>query len=48
MKSRSAVLAVAILVAGCASDPGINVARRENLFDASGAVVGYQEFRTGE
>lgn len=43
MTSRLAILAVSILVAGCANDPGFGTAQRETLVDSSGRVTGYQQ-----
>ena len=43
MKTRLLLAAAAIFAAGCANDPGISMAQRETLVDASGRVTGYQE-----
>ena len=43
MNRKAAILAVAIIAAGCATDSGFETGRRENLVDASGRVVGYQQ-----
>ena len=43
MKSSVLILVAAIFAAGCANDSRNDPAQRENLVDASGRVVGYQQ-----
>ena len=43
MRRTILVVAVAVLTVGCASEPKVESARRQNTYDSSGRIVGYEE-----
>jgi uncharacterized protein RhaS with RHS repeats len=43
MRKTIFAIGVAVLAVGCASEPIVETARRQNTYDSAGRLVGYEE-----